>query len=92
MSGITRLIALAANIAALILVVWIVLYFFDTSTGNSFVHWVQQASDWLATWSKSLFNSVHNSKLHALLVFGLPAVVYAAVGNTLHLGTRRTAD
>jgi len=89
MSGITRLIALAANLAALILVVWIVLYVFDTSTSNSFVHWIQQASDWLATWSRSFFGDVHNSKVRALLCFGLPALVYAAVGNSLHLGARR---
>ena len=91
MSGITRLIALVANLAALILVVWIVLYVFDTSTSNSFVHWIQQASDWLATWSKTLFTSVHNNKVHALLVFGLPAVVYALVGNALHQGARRVS-
>ena len=89
MSGITRLIAIAANLAALILIAWIVLYLFDTSTGNSFVHWIQQASDWLATWSKNLFNSIHNNKVRTLLAFGLPAVVYAAVGNALHLGARR---
>lgn len=91
MSGITRLIALAANLAALILIVWIVLYLFDTSTGNSFVHWIQQASDWLATWSKNLFNSVHNDKVRTLLAFGLPAVVYALVGNALHQGARRVS-
>ena len=91
MSGITRLIAIAANLAALILIAWIVLYLFDTSTGNSFVHWIQQASDWLATWSKNLFNSVHNDKVRTLLAFGLPAVVYALVGNVLHQGARRVS-
>jgi flagellar biosynthesis protein FlhB len=91
MSGITRLIAIAANLAALILIAWIVLYLFDTSTGNSFVHWIQQASDWLATWSKNLFNSVHNDKVRTLLAFGLPAVVYALVGNALHQGARRVS-
>ncbi|QMU68327.1 hypothetical protein [Streptacidiphilus sp. P02-A3a] len=91
MSGITRLIAIVANLAALILIVWIVLYLFDTSTGNSFVHWIQQASDWLATWSKNLFNGVHNDKVRTLLAFGLPAVVYALVGNALHQGARRVS-
>ena len=90
MSGITRLIALAANLAALILVAWIVLYVFDASTGNSFVNWIRQASDWLATWSKNLFGSVHNNKVRVLLAFGLPALVYAAIGNSLHLGMRRS--
>ncbi|QMU75678.1 hypothetical protein GXW83_07935 [Streptacidiphilus sp. PB12-B1b] len=89
MSGLTRLIALAANLAALILVAWIVLYLFDASTGNSVVHWFQQAADWLATWSRSLFDGVHNNKLHALLVFGIPALVYAAVGNGIHQTANR---
>jgi hypothetical protein len=88
MSGLTRLIALVANLAALVLVVWIVLYFFDASTGNSVVHWFQQASDWLATWSRNLFGSVHNDRLHAVLVFGVPALVYAVVGN----GIRQSAN
>jgi len=90
MSVLTRLIALAANVAALILVAWILLFLFDANTGNNIVHWFQQAADWLATWSRSLFSGdVGNSKLHAVLVFGVPAVVYAAVGNGLHRAASR---
>jgi hypothetical protein len=76
------LIGLALYLCALILVVWFVLYLFDAS-GNSVVTWFHQAADWLSGWSRGLFGDVHNSKLHALLVFGLPALVYAGVGNTL---------
>ncbi|WP_034088050.1 hypothetical protein [Streptacidiphilus albus] len=90
MSVLTRLIALAANVAALILVVWILLYLFDANAGNNVVHWFQQAADWLATWSRHLFSDdVGNPKLHAVLVFGVPAVVYAAVGNGLHRAASR---
>jgi hypothetical protein len=81
MSGILRLIGLALYLGALILVVWFVMYLFNVSTANSAVSWFHHAADWLATWSRNLFDSVHNSKVHALLVFGVPALVYAAVGN-----------
>lgn len=80
MSGLLRLIGVALYIGALILVIWFVMYLFNVSTANSVVSWFHQAADWLATWSRNLFDSVHNAKLHALLVFGIPALVYAAVG------------
>jgi Fe2+ transport system protein B len=83
MSAILRLIGLALYIGALILVVWLVLYVFNVSTGNSAVAWFHHAANWLATWSRHLFDSVHNNKVHALLEFGVPAVVYAAVGSVL---------
>lgn len=90
MSVLTRLIALAANVAALILVAWILLYLFDANTGNNVVHWFQQAADWLATWSRHLFSGdVDNRKLHAVLVYGVPAVVYAAVGSSLQRAANR---
>jgi hypothetical protein len=85
MSGLIRLIGLALYIGALILVIWFLLYLFDANTGNTVVNWFHEAADWLATWSRNIFNGngVHNSKLRALLIFGLPALIYAAVGNAL---------
>ncbi|WP_042400703.1 hypothetical protein [Streptacidiphilus carbonis] len=85
MSGLLRLIGLALYIGALILVIWFLLYLFDANTGNSVVNWFREAADWLATWSSHLFHGadIHNNKLRALLVFGLPALVYGAVGNAL---------
>ncbi|MEY9965455.1 hypothetical protein ABIA33_003497 [Streptacidiphilus sp. MAP12-16] len=83
MSGLVRLIGLALYLAALVLVIWFLMYLFDANSLNTVVHWFHRAADWLATWSRSLFDGVHNSKLHALLVYGIPALVYAAVGNVL---------
>lgn len=83
MSGLVRLIGLALYLCAVILVVWFLLFVFDANTGNTIVNWFHQAADWLAGWTRGMFGSVHNSKLHALLVYGLPAVVYGAVGKAL---------
>jgi hypothetical protein len=83
MSGLVRLIGTALYICALILVVWFLLYLFDASTANTVVNWFHEAADWLSGWSRGLFGDVSNSKVHALLVFGLPALVYGAVGNAL---------
>ncbi|MEZ0094373.1 hypothetical protein [Streptacidiphilus sp. EB129] len=83
MGALVRVIGLAAYLAALLLVVWILLFLFDADTGNSIVHLIQQAADWLAGWTRGIFGSVMNTKLHAVLVFGLPAVVYAAVGSAM---------
>ncbi|MFC1421343.1 hypothetical protein [Streptacidiphilus cavernicola] len=77
------MIGIALYLCALILVIWFVLYLFDANNANDVVHWFHQAADWLSGWSHGLFNSVHNSKFRALLVFGLPALVYGAVGNVL---------
>ncbi|MEZ0067145.1 hypothetical protein ABIA32_003158 [Streptacidiphilus sp. MAP12-20] len=89
MGALLRIVRLAAYLAALLLVVWILLFLFDASTGNSIVHLLQQAADWLAGWTRGIFGSVTNSKLHAVVVFGLPALVYAAVGGAIgKLGSR----
>ncbi|MHA6759612.1 hypothetical protein [Streptacidiphilus sp. PAMC 29251] len=81
MSGLLRLIGLALYICALILVIWFLLFLFEANTGNDVVNWFHEAANWLSGWSHGLFNSIHNSKLHALFVYGLPAVVYGAIGS-----------
>jgi hypothetical protein len=83
MSGLVRLFGLALYLCALVLAIWFLLFLFDASSGNQVVHWFHQAADWLSGWTHGLFDAVHNSKLHALLVFGVPALVYGAVGNVL---------
>ena len=92
MSGLASLIRIAAYVAALILVVWLVLDLLDASGGNEVERWFHHAADWLATWTRPMFHSVHNSKGRALLVFGIPALVYAGVGNAMAYGRGRTAD
>lgn len=92
MSGLASLIRIAAYVAALILVVWLVLDLLDASGGNEVERWFHHGADWLATWTRPMFHSVHNNKGRALLVFGIPALVYAGVGNAMAYGRGRTAD
>jgi hypothetical protein len=81
-SGAGRIIAVLADVAALILVGWIVLYVLKANTGNEVVGWVHSAADWLSGWSHNIFTP--DSKwLRVLLNYGIAAVVYAFVGNVL---------
>jgi hypothetical protein len=82
MSGVARIIRVLADIAALILIVWILLALLGANSGNDVVGWFHHAADWLATWSRGMFN-VGNAKGQIVLDFGLAAVVYAAVGNII---------
>ncbi|MFI0901198.1 hypothetical protein [Streptomyces sp. NPDC020983] len=72
------LILIAADIAALILVLWILFFVFDANRANDLVDWVHHAANWLATWSRDLFTP-DNAKWRTVLNYGLPAVVYLAV-------------
>jgi hypothetical protein len=80
MSGVARIIRIVADVAALILVVWILLALVGANSNNDVVSWFHHAADWLATWSRGMFD-VHNAKGQVVLDFGLAALVYAAVGN-----------
>ncbi|MCD0482525.1 hypothetical protein [Streptacidiphilus sp. ASG 303] len=79
MSGLSRIVRLLANIAAAVLVVWILLFLFDANRANTVVQWFHDAADWLATWSRNLF-AIDNAKLRTTVNYGIAAVVYAAVG------------
>ncbi|WP_037577795.1 hypothetical protein [Phaeacidiphilus oryzae] len=82
MSAFARVIRIAANLAALVLVVWIVLALAKANTGNGLVGGFREAADWLATWSRGMFD-VHNPQGQIILDFGLAALVYALVGNII---------
>ncbi len=81
-SGAARIIAVVANVAALILVGWIVLYVLKANTGNEVVGWVHSTADWLSGWSHDIFKP-DSAWLRVLLNYGVAAVVYALVGNAL---------
>jgi hypothetical protein len=80
MGGVGRIIKIVADLAALILVVWILLALLGANSGNDVVSWFHNMADWLATWSRGMFD-VGNAKGQIVLDFGLAAVVYAAVGH-----------
>ena len=75
-----RVIAVAADIAAVILGLWILFYVLNANGGNDLVRWVHQAADWLAGWSRDLFTP-SAGWLRTLLNYGLAAVVYLLIGH-----------
>ncbi|MER5862918.1 hypothetical protein [Kitasatospora sp. NPDC002040] len=91
MTGIGSVIRALAHVVAGILVVWILLDLFGANTGNNVVSWFHTAADWLAAWSRGLFE-VSNHTVQVLLDYGIPAVVYAIIGNVLGRRSRITAS
>ncbi|MFG2792452.1 hypothetical protein [Streptomyces sp. NPDC048419] len=69
-----------ADIAAAFLGLWIVLYLLDANRDNVFVEFVHSVANGLAWWSQDIF-TMDTESLRVLLNFGLPAVIYLAVGH-----------
>jgi hypothetical protein len=76
------IVLVVADVAALILGVWILMYILDANRANDLVNWVHNTANWLATWSRDIF-TVQTGWLRTLLNYGLPAVVYLLVGHAL---------
>ncbi|WP_433889107.1 hypothetical protein [Streptomyces sp. CA-111067] len=76
------IILIAADIAALILVLWILFFVFEANRANDLVDWVHHSANWLAGWSKDLF-TVHNLKWRTVLNYGLPAAVYLLIAHAI---------
>ncbi|MCX4751078.1 hypothetical protein OG455_37200 [Kitasatospora sp. NBC_01287] len=79
MRTLSVLIRAAAAIAGFILVLWILLDLAHANTGTPVVHWFQQAADWLSGWARGIFSTGERSA-QILLDYGLPAVLYLAIG------------
>ncbi|MER6218576.1 hypothetical protein ACGFY6_05120 [Streptomyces sp. NPDC048387] len=77
-----RIVALAADLVALIIVVWIVLDLLDANGSNAVVQWFHDAATWLAGWSIGIF---HLSRHWAQVIvdYGIAAVVYLVAGHAL---------
>jgi hypothetical protein len=76
------IILIAADIAALILFLWILFFVFEANQGNGMVDWVHDSADWLAGWSMDLFTP-DNAKWRTFLNYGLPAVVYLLIAHAV---------
>ena len=76
------IILIAADIAALILFLWILFFVLDAKRANALVGWVHHAANWLAGWSRDLFTP-DNAKWRTVLNYGLPAVVYLLIAHAV---------
>lgn len=82
------LIAIVADVAALIIVLWVVLYLLDANRTNDFVDFVHGLANWLAGWSRDMF-SVEPDWWRVVLNYGIAAVVYLLAGNAAARAVRR---
>ncbi|GAA2646094.1 hypothetical protein [Streptomyces vastus] len=77
-----RVIAIVADIMALILGLWILMYLLDANRANDFVQFIQDAARWLAGWSHDLF-TFDEGWARVVAGYGLAAVVYLFVGHVI---------
>lgn len=69
-----------ADVAAGLLVLWIVLFLLDANQANVFVDFVQGSAELLAWWSQDIF-TMNTEGLRVILNYGLPALLYALIGH-----------
>ncbi|GES31745.1 hypothetical protein San01_42320 [Streptomyces angustmyceticus] len=77
-----------ADIAAVFLGLWILLYLLEANRANVFVGFVQGVADFLAWWSQDIF-TMDAEGFRVFLNYGLPAVIYLLVGHGIAARLRR---
>ncbi|MFG2194645.1 hypothetical protein [Streptomyces sp. NPDC048639] len=77
-----------ADIAAGFLGLWIALYLLEANQANVFVDFVHGMANFLAGWSQDIF-TMDTEGLRVLLNYGLPAVMYLAIGHGVAARLRR---
>jgi hypothetical protein len=77
-----------ADIAALVIGVWILMYALDANRTNGLVDFVHDLARWLADWSHDLF-SVRPDWWQVLLNYGIAALAYLLIGHLLARTARR---
>ncbi len=73
---------MVADVMAVILGLWILMYLLDANRGNDLVQFVRHAADWLAAWSRDLF-TFDEAWARVVAGYGLAAVVYLFVGHAI---------
>ncbi|MEU6256976.1 hypothetical protein [Streptomyces sp. NPDC047043] len=77
-----------ADVAAGFLGLWIVLHLLDANRANPFVEFVQGTADWLSGWAQDIF-TMDTEGLRVVLNYGLPAVIYLAIGHGIAVRLNR---
>jgi hypothetical protein len=77
-----------ADIAAVILGLWILLYLLEANQANPFVEFVRGSADWLAAWAQDIF-TMENEGLRVFFNYGLPALIYLLIGHGISARVRR---
>ncbi len=74
--------AIVADVAALILGLWILMYLLEANRSNDLVRFVHDAASWLAGWSHDLF-TFDEAWARVVAGYGLAAVVYLFAGHAI---------
>ncbi|MFG2191391.1 hypothetical protein [Streptomyces sp. NPDC048639] len=77
-----RIVVVVADVAAVILGLWILMSLLDANRSNDLVSFVADTAGWLAGWSHDLF-TMDTDWVRTVLNYGLPAVVYLLIGHAL---------
>ncbi|MFK4222323.1 hypothetical protein [Streptomyces sp. NPDC019890] len=81
-------IMIVADVMAVILGLWILMYLLDANRANDLVSFIQDAARWLAGWSYDLF-TFDEAWARVVAGYGLAAVVYLFVGHAVAGRLRR---
>ncbi|MFE5854097.1 hypothetical protein ACFQ61_12890 [Streptomyces sp. NPDC056500] len=81
-------VAIVADVMALILGLWILMYLLDANRANDLVAFVQDTARWLAGWSYDLF-TFDAAWARVVAGYGLAAVVYLFIGHAVAGSLRR---
>lgn len=81
-------ISIVADIMAVILGLWILMYLLEANRANDLVNFVQDTARWLAGWSYDLF-TFNKEWARVVSGYGLAALVYLFVGHAVAGRLRR---
>ncbi|MEU0393914.1 hypothetical protein ABZ208_14235 [Streptomyces sp. NPDC006208] len=83
-----RIIVVVADVMAVIIGLWILMYLLDANRANALVGFVQDSARWLAAWSYDLF-TFDKAWARVVAGYGLAAVVYLFIGHAVAGQLRR---
>jgi hypothetical protein len=81
-NSVGNVIVIIADIMALILALWILMYLLDANRANDLVQFVHRSANWLAGWSRDLF-TFDEAWARVICGYGLAAVVYLFIGHAI---------
>ncbi|MGW7076004.1 hypothetical protein ACWGH2_07995 [Streptomyces sp. NPDC054871] len=87
-SSAARVIVIVADVMAIILGLWILMYLLDANRANDLVQFIHDVARWLAGWSHDLF-TFDEAWARVVCGYGLAALVYVFVGHAIAGRLRR---
>ncbi|MFF1699782.1 hypothetical protein ACFVXC_40150 [Streptomyces sp. NPDC058257] len=83
-----RIIVIVADVMAIILGLWILMYLLDANRANDLVQFIHDVARWLAGWSHDLF-TFDEAWARVVCGYGLAALVYVFIGHAVAGRLRR---